>query len=116
MGTWVPFNRSQGKNSYFVPQNSLKLFVMLHAIIYVLTIISFCASQGFDELLDLATQGDFRHVDMLVKDIYGDRESEYTSLGLSPTIIASSFGKAINYDARCATIVIKMKINVALFF
>ena len=56
--------------------------------------------QGFDELLDLATQGDFRQVDMLVKDIYGDRESEYASLGLSPTIIASSFGKAINYDSR----------------
>ena len=56
--------------------------------------------QGFDELLDLATQGDFRQVDMLVKDIYGDRGNEYTSLGLSPDIIASSFGKAINYDPR----------------
>ena len=66
-----------------------------------------CDSQGFDELLDLATQGDFRHVDMLVKDIYGDRESEYTSLGLSPTIIASSFGKAINYDARCVLFLVK---------
>ena len=82
---------------------------MLDAIIFLLSIILHCVSQGFDELLDLATQGDFRHVDMLVKDIYGDRESEYTSLGLSPTIIASSFGKAINYDARCATIVSKIK-------
>ena len=88
---------------------------MLDAYIFILSISLHCVSQGFDELLDLATQGDFRHVDMLVKDIYGDRESEYTSLGLSPTIIASSFGKAINYDARCATIVSKMKINVALF-
>ena len=82
---------------------------MLDAYIFILSISLHCVSQGFDELLDLATQGDFRHVDMLVKDIYGDRESEYTSLGLSPTIIASSFGKAINYDARCATIVSKIK-------
>ena len=37
---------------------------------------------------------------MLVKDIYGDRENEYTSLGLSPTLIASSFEKAIHCDPR----------------
>jgi pantothenate kinase len=48
--------------------------------------------------LELATHGDFRHVDMLVKDIYGERGDEYTSLGLAPTIIASTFGKAIHFD------------------
>jgi len=54
--------------------------------------------QGFDNLLELAIQGDFRNCDMLVKDIYGSRDSEYTSLGLSSTLIASSFGKAISVD------------------
>ena len=39
---------------------------------------------------------------MLVKDIYGDREQEYTSLGLSSTLIASSFGKAIQHDPNSA--------------
>ena len=52
---------------------------------------------GF-QLLEMATRGDFRHVDMLVKDIYGERGDEYTSLGLAPTIIASTFGKAIHFD------------------
>ena len=39
---------------------------------------------------------------MLVKDIYGDRDADdYTStLGLSPTVIASSFGKAIHHDVK----------------
>jgi type II pantothenate kinase len=56
-------------------------------------------AKGFDELLEMATHGDFRKVDMLVKDIYGERDDDYTSsLGLSPTVIASSFGKAIQHD------------------
>ena len=58
-------------------------------------------ASGFDELLEMATHGDFRQVDMLVKDIYGDRNDDYTStLGLSPTVIASSFGKAIHQDTE----------------
>ena len=50
----------------------------------------------------MATHGDFRKVDMLVKDIYGDRDADdYTAtLGLSPTVIASSFGKAIHHDVK----------------
>ena len=28
-------------------------------------------AQGFDELLELASQGDHRKIDLLVKDIYG---------------------------------------------
>ena len=55
-------------------------------------------AKGFDNLMELATQGDFRNVDMLVKDIYGSRDQDYTSLGLSSTLIASSFGKAIHHD------------------
>ena len=39
---------------------------------------------------------------MLVKDIYGSRDNEYTSLGLSSTLIASSFGKAIHLDCTGA--------------
>ena len=59
-------------------------------------------AKGFDELLEMATHGDFRKVDMLVKDIYGDRDADdYTAtLGLSPTVIASSFGKAIHHDVK----------------
>ncbi len=53
-------------------------------------------AQGFDELLELASKGDHRKVDMLVKDIYGDRNN-YQSLGLPPDIIASTFGKAIHH-------------------
>jgi type II pantothenate kinase len=47
--------------------------------------------QGFDELLEMAAQGDHRTVDMLVKDIYG---GAYSALGLPTDLIASSFGKA----------------------
>lgn len=54
-------------------------------------------AKSFDELLELAAKGDHRKVDMLVRDIYGDPESEDYSerLGLTADIIASSFGKAI---------------------
>ncbi|XP_071551021.1 4'-phosphopantetheine phosphatase isoform X2 [Panulirus ornatus] len=49
---------------------------------------------GFDELLQLASAGDHRNVDLLVKDIYG---GDYSALGLSGDIIASSFGKAMHH-------------------
>ncbi|CAG0878879.1 unnamed protein product [Darwinula stevensoni] len=45
----------------------------------------------FDELLELAERGDHRHIDMLVRDIYG---GDYHTLGLPGDLIASSFGKA----------------------
>ena len=35
-------------------------------------------------------------VDMLVGDIYGDRD--YSNIGLSATTIASSFGKVVSED------------------
>ncbi|KAK4312227.1 hypothetical protein Pmani_016307 [Petrolisthes manimaculis] len=51
-------------------------------------------ARGFDELLHLASEGDHRNVDLLVKDIYG---GDYSALGLTGGIIASSFGKAMHH-------------------
>lgn len=51
-------------------------------------------AKGFDELLHLASEGDHRNVDLLVKDIYG---GDYSALGLTGDIIASSFGKAMHH-------------------
>ncbi|XP_042242173.1 4'-phosphopantetheine phosphatase-like isoform X3 [Homarus americanus] len=51
-------------------------------------------AKGFDELLQLASEGDHRNVDLLVKDIYG---GDYSALGLTGGIIASSFGKAMHH-------------------
>ena len=48
-------------------------------------------AKGFDELLALASQGQHRNVDMLVKDIYG---GDYSMLNLPGDLTASSFGKA----------------------
>lgn len=49
--------------------------------------------KGFDELLQLAEEGDHRNVDMLVSDIYG---GDYSGMGLPGDLIACSFGKAIH--------------------
>ncbi|ESO10934.1 hypothetical protein HELRODRAFT_109215 [Helobdella robusta] len=48
-------------------------------------------AKGFDELLQLAEQGEHKNVDMLVGDIYG---GAYQTLHLPSDLIASSFGKA----------------------
>lgn len=50
-------------------------------------------AKRFDELLELAENGDHRNVDMLVRDIYG---GDYKMLGLPGDLIASSFGKAMH--------------------
>ncbi|KAK4136996.1 fumble [Trichocladium antarcticum] len=47
-------------------------------------------ARTFDEMLELASQGDNSKVDMLVGDIYG---TDYNKIGLKSTTIASSFGK-----------------------
>ncbi|KAI2610454.1 fumble-domain-containing protein [Hypoxylon sp. NC1633] len=47
-------------------------------------------AESFDEMLDMAAQGDNAKVDMLVGDIYG---TDYGKIGLKSTTIASSFGK-----------------------
>lgn len=54
----------------------------------LLSLLTNC--KDFDEMLLLASQGDNRNVDMLVGDIYG---TDYSSIGLKATTIASSFGK-----------------------
>ncbi|KAI0125080.1 fumble-domain-containing protein [Xylariales sp. AK1849] len=47
-------------------------------------------AESFDEMLNMAAQGDNAKVDMLVGDIYG---TDYGKIGLKSTTIASSFGK-----------------------
>ncbi|KAI0509234.1 fumble-domain-containing protein [Xylaria bambusicola] len=47
-------------------------------------------ANSFDDMLDMAAQGDNAKVDMLVGDIYG---TDYNKIGLKSTAIASSFGK-----------------------
>ncbi|KAK4226661.1 putative pantothenate kinase [Podospora fimiseda] len=47
-------------------------------------------ARTFDDMLELASQGDNSKVDMLVGDIYG---TDYGKIGLKSTTIASSFGK-----------------------
>ncbi|KAI0173637.1 fumble-domain-containing protein [Hypoxylon sp. FL1284] len=47
-------------------------------------------AESFDDMLDMAAQGDNSKVDMLVGDIYG---TDYGKIGLKSTTIASSFGK-----------------------
>ncbi|KAJ1509678.1 hypothetical protein HMI56_006677, partial [Coelomomyces lativittatus] len=45
---------------------------------------------SFEDMLELASQGDNAQVDMLVGDIYG---MDYTKIGLKSSTIASSLGK-----------------------
>ncbi|CAL8471142.1 g10684 [Coccomyxa elongata] len=52
--------------------------------------------RSFDEMLELSSRGDNSKVDMLVGDIYGDRD--YSAIGLSASTIASSFGKVVAQD------------------
>lgn len=78
---------------------------MLHFCFFIFCILYiapawyylFFPLQSFDDLLELAENGDHRSVDMLVKDIYG---GAYNSLGLGADIIASSFGKATRLDGQ----------------
>ncbi|KAF8056112.1 pantothenate kinase 2 [Scenedesmus sp. PABB004] len=52
--------------------------------------------RDFDEMLELSMQGNNANVDMLVGDIYGGRD--YSSIGLSASTIACSFGKVVGQD------------------
>jgi type II pantothenate kinase len=54
-------------------------------------------ADSFDEMLELASQGDNGTVDMLVSDIYGSSDA-LTSLGLKSNTIASSFGKVFRKE------------------
>lgn len=54
-------------------------------------------ANSFDEMLEMAAQGDNTEVDMLVGDIYG---TDYSRIGLKATTIASSFGKVFRKARR----------------
>ncbi|UZJ54526.1 hypothetical protein CBS101457_003846 [Exobasidium rhododendri] len=56
-------------------------------------------AESFDEMLELASEGDNGSVDMLVSDIYGSSDS-LNSLGLKSNTIASSFGKVFRKEDR----------------
>eukprot|EP01025_Chloroclados_australasicus_P053067 TRINITY_DN6208_c1_g2_i2.p1 TRINITY_DN6208_c1_g2~~TRINITY_DN6208_c1_g2_i2.p1 ORF type:complete len:616 (-),score=68.25 TRINITY_DN6208_c1_g2_i2:41-1852(-) len=51
----------------------------------------------YDSLLQLSMRGDNKKVDMLVGDIYG---RDYSAIGLSSDVIASSFGKVVSQDGQ----------------
>ncbi|CAN6674742.1 pantothenate kinase Cab1p [Trichomonascus vanleenenianus] len=52
---------------------------------------------SYDEMLEMAAEGDNTNVDMLVGDIYG---ADYSRIGLKSTTIASSFGKVFRHASR----------------
>ena len=54
-------------------------------------------ADSFDEMLELASEGDNGTVDMLVSDIYGSSDA-LNSLGLKSNTIASSFGKVFRKE------------------
>lgn len=54
-------------------------------------------ADSFDEMLELASEGDNGSVDMLVSDIYGSSDALH-SLGLKSNTIASSFGKVFRKE------------------
>lgn len=93
IGSGVSILRVDGPNDYSrVGGSSLGGSTFL-ALTMLLT-----KAQSFQEALALAEEGDSTCVDMLVRDIYGSRHG-YDALGLSPTVVASSFGKLINPEA-----------------
>ncbi|EDW18881.1 uncharacterized protein Dmoj_GI11839, isoform A [Drosophila mojavensis] len=53
----------------------------------------------FEEAIQLATKGDNRKVDKLVKDIYG---GDYNRFGLTGDLVASSFGQMHINEKRCS--------------
>lgn len=53
--------------------------------------------ETFEEALELASQGDSKNVDKLVKDIYG---GDYARFNLSGDTVASSFGHMMSGDKR----------------
>ncbi|CDR38796.1 CYFA0S02e05864g1_1 [Cyberlindnera fabianii] len=59
----------------------------------LLSLITNCGS--YESMLQLSEQGDNRNVDMLVGDIYG---TDYNSIGLKSSTIASSFGKVFKKE------------------
>ncbi|VDK42820.1 unnamed protein product [Anisakis simplex] len=56
-----------------------------------------CGCETFEESIELASRGDNRNVDKLVKDIYG---TGYDQIGLPGDIVAASFGKVCSAKDR----------------
>uniref|UniRef100_F1KZL9 pantothenate kinase n=1 Tax=Ascaris suum TaxID=6253 RepID=F1KZL9_ASCSU len=56
-----------------------------------------CGCETFEEAIELASRGDNRNVDKLVKDIYG---TGYDQIGLPGDIVAASFGKVCSAKER----------------
>ncbi|KHN77364.1 Pantothenate kinase 1 [Toxocara canis] len=56
-----------------------------------------CGCETFEEAIELASRGDNRNVDKLVKDIYG---TGYEQIGLPGDIVAASFGKVCSAKER----------------
>lgn len=65
---------------------------------------------NFDEMLELSKKGDSRKVDLLVGDIYG---TDYSRIGLSADVIASSFGKIMYKQKEGAKIEVRRE-DIAL--
>lgn len=55
--------------------------------------------QTFEEAIQLATKGDHKKVDKLVKDIYG---GDYERFGLPGDLVASSFGQMNSRERRAS--------------
>jgi len=53
------------------------------------------SAEHFEDVLNLAKQGDPSKVDMMVGDIYGNNKEGLEKLGLPADIVASSFGKLV---------------------
>jgi len=56
--------------------------------------------KSYDEVKELSMKGHSENVDLLVGDIYGDNFEAYKALGLSPDVIASSFGKVATAEDK----------------
>lgn len=54
-------------------------------------------ANSYDEMLEMAQEGDNTQVDMMVGDVYG---GDYSKIGLKATNIASSFGKVFKESAK----------------
>ena len=85
IGSGVSFLKVSGPRSYSRVGGTSLGGGTLWGLLSLLT-----GARSFDEMLDLAEDGDNSKVDMLVGDIYG---TDYSKIGLKSTTIASSFGK-----------------------
>lgn len=85
IGSGVSFLKVSGPRSYSRVGGTSLGGGTLWGLLSLLT-----GARTFDEMLDMAEEGDNSKVDMLVGDIYG---TDYGKIGLKSTTIASSFGK-----------------------